>query len=222
VRLKVELHTHTADDPVDSIPHTTRELIERAAALGYNAVAITLHDKQLDVEPFRGYASERNLVLIPGIERTIEGRHVLLINFSVRAESVDDFAQLAALKRQEPGIVVAPHPFFPLGKGMGPLLDTHPDIVDAVEVNAMYARGLDFNQRAIRWARRHKKPLVGNCDVHRLVQLGTSYSLVEAEANPHSICEAIRNGRVEVHTEALPWSTAISTFGSIVGLWPFA
>ena len=40
--LKVELHTHTADDPVDAIPHSTFELIDRAAALGYDALAITL------------------------------------------------------------------------------------------------------------------------------------------------------------------------------------
>ncbi len=29
--LKVELHTHTSDDPADWIPHSARELIDRAA-----------------------------------------------------------------------------------------------------------------------------------------------------------------------------------------------
>jgi len=75
--LKVELHTHTADDPVDRIPHTTVELIDRAAALGYDALAITLHERQLDLQRFAPYAAELGLVLIPGVERTIEGRHVL-------------------------------------------------------------------------------------------------------------------------------------------------
>ena len=42
--LKVDLHIHTSDDPVDRIPHTTTDLIDRAAQLGYDAVAITLHD----------------------------------------------------------------------------------------------------------------------------------------------------------------------------------
>ena len=58
--LKVELHTHTADDPVDRIPHSTRELIDGAAALGYYAVAVTLHDRQLDVAP-RSYADDRGV-----------------------------------------------------------------------------------------------------------------------------------------------------------------
>jgi predicted metal-dependent phosphoesterase TrpH len=220
VRLKIELHTHTSDDPIDRIPHTTRELIDRAGSLGYQAVAITLHDKQLDVEPFRAYASTRNVVLIPGVERTIEGRHVLLLNFSRLAETVHTFTDLAALRQQERGLVVAPHPFFPLGSCVGRLLDVHPELFDAVEVNAMYAPGLDFNRRAIRWAQRHGKPLVGNADVHHLTQLGTTYSVVDAEPSPDSICEAIRAGHVELHTRPLSWPRAIANFSAVVGLWP--
>ena len=69
--LKVELHAHTSDDPVDRIPHTSRELIDRAADLGYHALAITLHERQLDIAPLRPYAADRGIVLIPGIERSI-------------------------------------------------------------------------------------------------------------------------------------------------------
>ena len=59
--LKVELHAHTADDPVDRIPHTAVQLIDRAAQLGYGALAITLHERQLDVAPLAPYAAERGL-----------------------------------------------------------------------------------------------------------------------------------------------------------------
>jgi len=219
-RLKVELHTHTADDPADRIPHTTADLIDRASSLGYDALAITLHDKQLDIEPFRAYAATRKVVLIPGIERTIEGRHVLMLNFSRRSEEITTFDQLVALKREEAGLVIAPHPFFPAGKSVRGLLDDHVDVFDAIEINAMYARGFNFNRRAIRWARRRSKPIVGNCDVHRLKQLGTTYSLVDAEPAPDSICQAIRDGRVEVRSTPLTWPAAVSTFLDIVGLWP--
>ena len=71
--LKIELHAHTGDDPVDVIPYTTFELIDHAAALGYDALAITLHEHQLDLRRFLPYAAERGVVLIPGVERTIEG-----------------------------------------------------------------------------------------------------------------------------------------------------
>lgn len=69
--LEVELHAHTSDDPQDLIPHSALDLIDRAAALGYHALAITLHDHQLDVEPIRGHAAARGIVLIPCVERTI-------------------------------------------------------------------------------------------------------------------------------------------------------
>ena len=55
--LKVELHSHTADDPHDRIPYSAEQLIDRAAALGYDALAITLHDRQLDLARLAPYAA---------------------------------------------------------------------------------------------------------------------------------------------------------------------
>ena len=196
--LKVELHTHTADDPADRISYQTHELIDRAAALGFDALAITLHDRQLDLAPFREQAGARGVVLIPGIERTIEGRHVLLINFSQAAEKVRTFDDVARLKRHERGIVIAPHPFFPAGSALRGMVSRHAHLFDAVEWNAMFTRYVNFNVLGERWARRHGKPMVGNGDVHRLEQLGTTYSLVDAEPEPDAICDAIRAGRVQI------------------------
>src|SRR5207253_7939301 len=138
-------HTHTVDDPVDRIPHTTIELIDRAAALGYHALAITLHQHQLDVRPFESYAADRGIVLIPGVERTIEGRHVLLLNFTRATERVRTFRDLARLKAGERGLVIAPHPFFPAAASLRGELDRHAELFDAVERNGMYMRGIDFN-----------------------------------------------------------------------------
>ena len=213
--LKVELHTHTADDPVDRIPHTTTELIDRAATLGYDALAVTLHDRQLDVRRLIPYAAERGIVLIPGIERTIQGRHVLLLNFKSGTEDVRTFEDLARLKRQQPGLVIAPHPFFPSSTALGRDLDRHADVVDAVEWDAMFTSELNFNRRAKRWAARHVDALVGNGDVHRLNQLGTTYSRVDAEPNPNAICAAIAAGRVRVETRPLSWPHAVQIIASL-------
>ena len=86
--LKVELHAHTDDDPADRITHSTRQLIDRAAGLGYGALAITLHDRYFDPAPLAAHARERGIVLLPGIERTIANRHVLLINFPAACADV--------------------------------------------------------------------------------------------------------------------------------------
>ena len=83
---------------------------------------------------------------------------------------------------------------------MGTRLDAHAAWVDAVEINAMYTRYVNFNGRAIAWARAHGKPLVGNTDLHLLAQMGTTYTLVDAPPEPDAICDAIRHGRTEVRT----------------------
>jgi predicted metal-dependent phosphoesterase TrpH len=215
--LRVELHAHTSDDPRDRIPHSATELIDRAASLGYGALAITLHDRQLDIRPLMPYAAERRVTLIPGIERSIEGRHVLLINFASGTEEVRSFEDAARLKREQHGLVIAPHPFFPAGSCLRSRMDRHADLFDAVEYNAMFAPGLNFNRRAVRWAARHGKPMVGNGDVHRLHQLGTTWSMVDAEPNPDAICAAIRAARVRVEARPLPWVTAVQTMTEL--LW---
>ena len=203
--LKVELHSHTDDDPCDRIPHTTEALVDRAAALGYGAVAITLHDHQLDLRPFVAYAERRGVVLIPGVERTIEGAHVLLLNFVCDTSSVRTFKELARIKASSDGLVIAPHPFFRLANCVGRHLDRHTVLFDAVEYNAMFTRYINFNTRAVEWAAVHGKPVVGAGDVHRLRQMGTTYSLVDVdgEPTPSAICSAIKRGRVEVRAEPM-------------------
>jgi predicted metal-dependent phosphoesterase TrpH len=201
--LKVELHAHTVHDRADRIRHTTRDVIEHAISLGYHALALTLHDIQRDNTADAAWARERGFVLISGVERTIEGVHVLLINFPAHlALGVRRFADVPALKAAWPhGIVVVPHAFYPVGSAMRDRLDQHASWVDAIEVNALYTRQLDFNTRAVAWAKAHGKPLVGNTDLHHLQQMGTTYTLVDAPPDADAICDAIRSGRVEVHTK---------------------
>jgi predicted metal-dependent phosphoesterase TrpH len=203
--LKVELHSHTGDDPVDRIPHTTFALIDRAVALGYDALAITLHERQLDLRRFAPYAADRGLLLIPGVERTIEGKHVLLLNFKAGADDVRTFSDLARLKSRRPGLVIAPHPYFPSSVCLRGHLKRHAGLFDAVERNAMFTRTVDFNRHAERWAEQNGKPVIGNCDVHRLAQLGTTYSLVDAPADADAICEAVAAGRVRIESRPLTW-----------------
>ena len=96
-------------------------------------------------------------------------------------------------------------------------MDLHGDLFDAVEYNAMFTAEANFNRLAERWARKHGKPMVGNCDVHRLRQLGTTYSMVDAEPDPGAICEAILAGKVQVVANPLSWMTAGALLLDLVG-----
>jgi predicted metal-dependent phosphoesterase TrpH len=216
--LKVELHAHTGLDPLDYIPHSTRQLIDRAAALGYGALAITLHDRYYDPSADCEYARARGLVLIPGIERTIRRRHVLLLNFPADCARVESFGDVRALKQRFPdGLVIAPHAFYPTVSAMGPDADEYEDMIDAIEINSMFTLWVNFNSRAVAWARAHGKPLVGNTDLHLLEQLGTTYTLVDAPPNADDICAAIRAGRVEVRSTPLSLVRAGWIFSRMLG-----
>ncbi|HEY1306013.1 MAG TPA: PHP-associated domain-containing protein [Vicinamibacterales bacterium] len=214
--LKVELHAHSSDDPLDAIPHTTKQLIDRAALLGYDALAVTLHDRQLELRPYVSYAAERGITLIPGIERTIRGKHVLLINFRRGAEDVTNFDELAGLKAREPGLVIAPHPFFPGSSCLRGLLRRYADLFDAIEYNAMFTDVVNFNTTAERFAQMHGKPIVGNGDIHRLRQLGTTYSLIGAESHPEAICDAIRENRVAIVAQPHSFATAAGLMAELL------
>src|SRR5262249_32254843 len=147
--LKVDFHLHTGEDPMDWILHSATDLIDRAAHLGFQALAITLHDAQLTDRRVFDYARDRGITLVPGIERTIEGRHVLLLNFpSAAVESAYSFADVAQLKNRHGGLVIAPHPFFPDKSCLRSRLDAHADLFDAVEWSYFWTRGIDFNSRA--------------------------------------------------------------------------
>jgi len=203
--LKVDLHLHTAEDPRDDIRHDAAALVDRAAALGFDALAITLHDRQLADARLADRARDRGIVLLPGIERTIAGRHVLLVNFPQAAEQVRSFDEVARLKARMGGLVIAPHPFYPGLTCLRSLMHRHADLFDAVEWSYFWMRALNFNAPAARWARARGKPLVGNSDLHDLRQLGRTYSEVDCDdRDPAAICDAIRAGRVTVRSTPVP------------------
>lgn len=203
--LKVELHAHSNLDPHDGIFHTTRQLIDRAAELGYHALSVTCHNRYFDPTYDIAYARDRGMVLLPGVERTIGRAHLLLINFPETCQQVNSFDAAVALKDAHPnGLVIAPHPFYPTPAAIGlETMNRYRDLFDAVEVSSLYTHHIDFNARAIAWARANGKPLVGNSDVHTLAQLGTTYTLVDAAPEPDAICRAIREGRIELRTQPL-------------------
>jgi predicted metal-dependent phosphoesterase TrpH len=202
--LKVDLHLHTNDDPADVISHNAHQLVDTAAELGYDALAVTLHDRDLPDPHTLDYARDRGITLLPGVERTIEGRHVLLINFPQSTDHIRTFDDLRRVRTESNGLVIAPHPFFPDSSCLRSNLDRHADLFDAVEWSYFWTGGLNFNARAARWATEHGKPLVANSDLHDLRQLGRTYSIVFAERDADAICSAIRDGRVSVNTSPVP------------------
>ena len=178
--LKTELHSHTVDDPVEGpkiILYAARRLIDAAAQRGFEVLSITNHNQMLLDRGLEAYAWQRGILLTPGVEATLEGKHVLLYNFLDYDPSWQDFEVVKRHKGSEQ-LVIAPHPFFPLRTALGKKFFRHLGMFDAVEYSQFYMQTVNFNRRAETEARKHHLPMVGNSDVHRLSQLGCTYTRV--------------------------------------------
>ena len=201
VELKADLHLHTREGE-GFIAYDARGLIDRASREGFQVLSITNHDTLTFSEQLAAYARERGVLLIPGVEATIEGRHVLLYNIDVPPDRIWNFADLRRHRRPE-WLVVAPHPFFPGPTSLGSRLLEEIDLFDAVEFCHFYTRELNFNRRAVRLSREAGLPLLATSDSHTLRQLGTTYSLISGEMTVASVLAAIRKGQVELVTRPL-------------------
>jgi hypothetical protein len=202
--LKIDFHSHTAEDPQDRIAYTARDLIDRAAKLGFDALAVTNHNRITYGDDLRAYAEKRGVLLLPGVEITADRCHVLIINprFAAGPGIRYRLADLPRLKTPD-SLFIAPHPFFVIFQSLrGRLLPLLP-FFDAIEYASYHNRLVNFNARAVRLAAETGKPLVGTSDCHTAWQLGRTYSLVDAAKDLDSIIAAVKAGRLEYRTRSV-------------------
>ncbi len=207
MELKADLHLHTREGD-GFIAYDARGLIDRAAREGFQVLSITNHNVLTFSEDLEAYARERGILLIPGVEATIEGKHVLIYNLDVPLERIRTFADLRRLKLPE-WLVAAAHPFFPASFCLGKQLLKEIDLFDTIEFSHFYTPRIDFNRPAVRLAREVGLPLLGTSDSHLVQQFGTTYSLIEGESTVASVLAAIRKGQVQVVSHPLTFSQCV-------------
>ena len=213
--LKTELHTHTIDDPQDGkrpVCHSAQQLMDEAEKQGFQVLSITNHNQLLFSPSLEEYARKRGVLLIPGVEATLQGKHVLLYNFSNYKNSWNN-PEIVTKHKGPNQLAIAPHPFFPVPTSLGKLVSRWRDLFDAIEYSGLYLSWLNFNLRAEELAQQLNLPLVGNTDVHQIFQLGRTYSLVYADKNIDSVLNAIKQGHVRLVTKPVSSFFAARCFG---------
>ncbi len=205
--LKIQFHLHTSQDPIDNIRHSEKELIDKAAKLGYNALSITCHNKVIFDDDLKKYAAQKNILLIPGIEKSIFRKHVLIINADQEAEKIQNFEDLKTYRQKKPDcLVIAAHPFYPVPISLKENLEKHIDLFDAIEYSWYHSKKLNkYNKMAASLAEKYAKPMLGTADNHILKYLNMTYSMVEADKNIASIFAAIKHGKISIVSRDLPW-----------------
>jgi len=218
MRLKCDLHLHTSEDPRHNLNYSAKELIEEAAKSGYQVVSITNHNTVTYDQELADFAHSKGILLIPGVEATVLGKHVLIYGVDGMDEKWDKltFFDLKRLKAKG-AFIVAPHPFYPNYNCLGNLLERFSALFDAVEYSHLYTKKLNFNLKAQSFAKSKGMPILGLSDSHSLKQLDYTYTLVDSRKDMSSIFEAIRQGRTTIVTRPARLSTS-----SAVGIQLFA
>src|SRR5438445_13894667 len=98
--VKIDLHIHTLDDPKDAVDYSAHQLLERAQALGFGVLAITLHDAVFDRQEVFADAEAMSILLIPAAEVRLCGADVIVLNVTAAEiaaiKTFDDLRQLLA------------------------------------------------------------------------------------------------------------------------------
>ncbi|WP_129115202.1 CehA/McbA family metallohydrolase [Halegenticoccus tardaugens] len=203
--LSVELHAHSAlsydgRDPVEL-------LLEQAAAVGLDALAVTDHDEIDASLEAADRASEYGLVGIPGVEVTSAAGHVLAFGVDELVSAGLSFDETLDRIREQGGIAVVPHPFQKSRHGVAPHVSRDQlASADAVEVyNSRLLTGR-ANRRAERFAVAHDVPMTAGSDAHIGEMIGQAVTEVAAdERSVDDILDAIAAGRTSVVGSRTPW-----------------
>ncbi|MEA3378842.1 MAG: PHP domain-containing protein [Nanoarchaeota archaeon] len=212
--LKVDLHMHTNYLQKKETEYSPKELIDRALEKGFDAICITEHywpfinypeykkNPLKTYSDFKGYAQKRGLLLIPGAEIQFKEGDVLLINFK---GDVREIKKLSDLKKIPDNVLIAaPHPYYKSVICLGKDLEKNKDLFHAVEHSFFYTTFFNPNKKAIKFAEKNQKPLIGNSDLHSFKWLGYTYTLVDAEKNAESIIKAVKENKIQLVTRPLP------------------
>ncbi len=205
MKLKTNLHFHTGDDIFDRIDYSTKEGIDHAVKLGFNALAITCHQKFAWTEEYFEYARQKGLLFIPGIElyvgETLETskRHVLVLNAMKDVEKVRTFEELTAYRANHPEcFIIAPHPFFYGNFSLKHFLEKYISLFDAIEQSWFYSKWFNRNVEGKAMAEKYHLPFISTSDTHFFDFMDTNYCTVDAEEKTaQAIFQAFREGKLE-------------------------
>ncbi|MFB6100938.1 MAG: PHP domain-containing protein [Haloplanus sp.] len=203
--LSVELHTHSSlsHDGRDPVDH----LLEQAASVGLDALAVTDHDEidaSLDAVD---RASDYGLVGIPGMEITSAAGHVLALGVREAIPAGLPFEATLDRIHDQNGIAVIPHPFQSSRHGVAAKISEEAlASADAIEVyNSRLLTGR-ANRKAEHFATAHGLPMTAGSDAHIAEMVGQAVTEVDAdERSARGILDAIVAGRTSVVGRRTPW-----------------
>jgi len=202
--LKIDLHVHTCYS--EDATTTLKEVVYYAKKKGLDGVAVTDH------ETLKGalkLAERRQLTIIPGLEvETLRG-HILALNIKMLIPPKLSLTETVQKIHDAGGIAVFAHPAAVLKTGLGQMI-TSSSNMDAVEViNSSAFPFFLSTYLSCRLAKRLNLPQTAGSDAHHAQEIGTAYTLVEADSNSDDVTEAIRKGAITPCGKPITWARRV-------------
>jgi len=194
--LKIDFHIHTCYSRDSSI--TLKQVVSFAKKRGLDGVAITDHNTVKGSLKLK----TRDILVVPGIEiSTLEG-HLLGINVTTPIPPKLGMIETIQLIRESGGVAVAPHPTAFYKSPPSRTVSSY----DAIEV--MNASSVPFSVLTYfskKFAEGLGLPQTGGSDSHYAPEIGSAYTLVEADPEVDEIVDAINRGACVPMGKAIPW-----------------
>jgi hypothetical protein len=193
--LFADFHVHTNHSKDCAVG--VEEVLERASEVGLDVVAITDHNEIAGGLEALELADGFGLRVIVGEEvKTAEGE-VIGLFLTERVPPGLTFAETIAEIKRQGGIVYVPHPFDRWHTVPGSsLLKANLTDLDVIEVFNSRIAYPGFNERAVRFAERHRVPAAAGSDAHVLPGLGTALTGMAGFTGPQDFVEALSGSHI--------------------------
>jgi len=205
--LKIDFHVHTCYSRDSSI--TLKEVVAYSKKRGLDGVAITDHNTVKGALKLKTH----DIIVVPGIEVSTLNGHLLGINVTTPIPAKLSIEETIQRIHDAGGIAVAPHPTAFYKSPPSRSVSSY----DAVEV--MNASSVPFSVLTYfdkRFADSLGLPQTGGSDSHYAPEIGSAYTVVEADPDVDEIVDAIKRGAVVPQGSGIPWKTRLER--TVLGL----
>ncbi|HKF14485.1 MAG TPA: glycosyltransferase [Gaiellaceae bacterium] len=210
-----DLHTHTSwsnDCRVEPV-----ELLDDAERQGLRAIAVTDHNAFGGALEALELAQDRDLIVIPGEEVKTDGQgEVIGLFLTEEIPSGLPFEDTIAAIREQGGLVYLPHPFDRMHAiPDAATLHRHLADVDVFEVYNARLLFEQYNDEALRFARKYNLTMGAGSDAHVLQGLGTGGLRMRAFGDPEEFLVSLRTAEVQrrprslAYLQALKWKAQV-------------
>ncbi|HJJ48220.1 MAG TPA: PHP domain-containing protein [Methanocorpusculum sp.] len=193
VSITCDLHVHTSASADGHC--AVEDVLRHAKDAGLDAVAITDHDSVESAK--KALALDSPVLVIPGIEVSTKQGHVLLLGTTEMFPKGEDALETIHKGREAGCLVIIPHPYHHFRHAVG--LHSKQALIDADALEGYnsryYTQG--SNKKAVRTAKRLKKPVTAGSDAHDCRFVGYGINVIEArERSVDAVLNAIREGNI--------------------------